>query len=156
MCIRDRNKVYQLAERWQKDCIDLNPDVVSILIGVNDYWHFRLGRYDGTPEVFENDYRQLLTRTKEALPGVQLVICEPFVLPDTSAVDASWMEPFSAYRRSAARLAEASGAIWVPFQEAFNAGMNLAPASYWAVDGVHPSMAGAQLMAETWLKALLV
>ena len=48
------NKVYQLAERWQKDCLDLKPDVLSILIGVNDYWHMRNGKYDGTVEVYEN------------------------------------------------------------------------------------------------------
>ncbi len=58
------NKVYQLAERWDKDCLDLKPGVLSILIGVNDYWHFRNGRYDGTPEIYENDFRNLLTGRK--------------------------------------------------------------------------------------------
>jgi len=45
------NKVYQLAERWKEDCLDLKPDLLSILIGVNDYWHKRNGNYDGTTEV---------------------------------------------------------------------------------------------------------
>ena len=148
------NKVYQLAERWDKDCLELKPDVLSILIGVNDYWHKRNGNYDGTPEIYENDYRKLLTRTKEALPDLKLVICQPFILTHTSAVDESWVLPFSAYQRIAARMADEFDAVWVPFQEAFDQALDLAPARYWAGDGVHPSMAGAQLMAEAWLKAL--
>jgi lysophospholipase L1-like esterase len=148
------NKVYQLAERWDKDCIDLKPNVLSILIGVNDYWHHRNGQYDGTPGVYENDYRSLLERTRRELPGIRLVICQPFVLPGTSAVDETWLEPFNAYQEIAAKMAKEFDAVWVPFQAAFNQALHLAPAPYWAGDGVHPSMAGAQLMAGTWLDAV--
>ena len=87
------NKVYQLAARWQKDCLELKPDVLSILIGINDYWHMRNGQYDGTLEKYEADYRALLDQTRQALPGVRLVVCEPFALPGTTAVDESWVEP---------------------------------------------------------------
>ena len=148
------NKVYQLADRWQKDCIDLKPDVLSILIGVNDYWHFRNGEYDGTPDIYINDFRELLARTRESLPDIKLVICQPFVLPDTRAVDESWLEPFSAYQENAAKIANEFEAIWVPFQTAFDDALSIAPATYWTGDGVHPSMAGARLMAETWLKTI--
>ena len=148
------NKVFQLADRWEKDCLSLEPDVLSVLIGVNDYWHMRNGRYDGTPEVYENDFRALLQSTKNALPGIRLVICQPFILQGTSAVDESWIKPFNAYQEIAAGLAKEFGAVWVPFQEAFNQAVQCAPATYWAGDGVHPSMAGAQLMAETWLNAV--
>lgn len=148
------NKVHQLADRWQEDCLDLKPDILSILIGVNDYWHFRNGKYDGTPEVYENDLRELLTRTKSELPGVKFVICQPFILTGTTAVDASWLEPFKPYQESAAKIAGEFDAIWVPFQEAFDEAVSIAPSKYWANDGVHPSMAGSQLMAETWLNAL--
>ncbi len=148
------NKVYQLADRWQEDCLDLKPDILSILIGVNDYWHMRNGKYDGTPEVYEDDFRKLLTRTKTELPGIKFVICQPFVLTETTAVDESWLEPFKPYQESAAKIADEFDAIWVPFQEAFDAAVKIAPSKYWANDGVHPSMAGCQLMAETWLNAL--
>jgi lysophospholipase L1-like esterase len=148
------NKVFQLADRWEKDCLDLKPDVLSILIGVNDYWHFRNGQYDGTPGIYEEDYRKLLNRTFEALPDLRLIICQPFILTGTRAVDETWVEPFSAYQARAKKIAEEFGAIWVPFQEAFDRAVELAPPAYWAGDGVHPSMAGAQLMANTWLEAL--
>jgi len=148
------NKVYQLAERWDKDCIDLIPNVLSILIGVNDYWHFRNGEYDGTPEIYENDFRELLKRTKEALPDLKLLVCQPFILPGTSAVDESWVEPFSAYQAIAKKISDEFGATWVPFQEAFDRAVELADPTYWAADGVHPSMAGARLMAKTWLETI--
>jgi lysophospholipase L1-like esterase len=148
------NKVFQLADRWDKDCLDLKPSVLSVLIGVNDYWHFRNGNYDGTPEIYENDFRKLLSRTMDALPQLRLLICQPFILTGTSAVDETWVEPFSAYQAIAKKISDEFGAIWVPFQEAFNKATELADPTYWTADGVHPSMAGAQLMANTWLEAL--
>jgi lysophospholipase L1-like esterase len=149
------NKVYQLAERWQKDCLDLKPDLLSILIGINDYWHLRNGKYDGTVERYETDYRQLLKLTKETLPNVNLVICQPFALPGTSAVDETWVEPVKAYQDAAFRLSKEFSAIWIPFQKVFDEAIKHAPAKYWAADGVHPTMAGTHLMASAWGKAVL-
>ena len=148
------NKVYQLADRWDKDCINLKPNVLSILIGVNDYWHFRNGNYDGSPEIYENDFRKLLARTREAFSDIKLVICQPFILTETTAVNESWLEPFSAYQESARKISDEFEATWVPFQDAFDKAIEVAHPTYWANDGVHPSMAGAQLMANTWLEAM--
>lgn len=148
------NKVYQLADRWQKDCIDLKPDVLSILIGVNDYWHFRNGKYDGTVEIYENDLRKLLISTKEKFPNLKLVICEPFAVLSTSAVDETWVDPMNGFQRSAKIIAKEFNAIWVPFQQVFDEAVKHAPATYWTGDGVHPAMPGAQLMAEAWLRAV--
>ena len=148
------NKVYQLAERWQKDCLDLKPDVLSILIGVNDYWHKRNGKYDGTVEVYENDYRKLLQETKAKLPNVKLVICEPFYVVNTSAVDETWAVPMKEYQATAKKIAKEFNALWVPFQKVFDEAVKHAPATYWTGDGVHPAMPGAQLMAEAWLRVV--
>jgi lysophospholipase L1-like esterase len=148
------NKVYQLADRWDKDCLNLKPNVLSILIGVNDYWHLRDGNYDGTPEIYENDFRKLLSRTMDVLPDLKLIICQPFILTGTRAVDESWLEPFAPYQAIAKKISDEFGAIWVPFQESFDHAASLADPTYWTEDGVHPSMAGAQLMANTWLEAL--
>ena len=81
------NKVFQLAERWDKDCLDIKPDVLSILIGVNDIWHKLNGRYDGTVKIYRKDYIALLERTKTALPDVKLIICEPFAVNGVKAVE---------------------------------------------------------------------
>jgi lysophospholipase L1-like esterase len=148
------NKVYQLSDRWQKDCIDLKPDVLSILIGINDYWHFRGGSYDGTVEIYENDFRKLLQRTRKEFPNIKLVICQPFAVTNTRAVDETWVEPVKTFQVAAKRIADEFDAIWVPFQEVFDEAVKHAPAKYWTGDGVHPGMPGAQLMAEAWLKAV--
>jgi len=147
------NKVFQLAERWQKDCLDLAPDVLSILIGVNDIWHKRGGHYDGTLERYEEDYDALLTRTRAALPEVKLVVCEPFVLR-CGAVDDSWFPEFDGYRAAARRVAESHGAAFVPFHSMFEDALAIGPPELWAGDGVHPSPAGAALMAQAWLRAV--
>ncbi len=148
------NKVSQLRDRWQEDCLDLKPDILSILIGVNDYWHKRSGNYDGTVDVYENDFRALLKRTKQALPNTQLVICEPFSLTGGSAIGEGWQEEFEPYRQVARKLAKEFNTLFVPHQSIFDEAIKHAPATYWSGDGVHPSMAGAQLMASAWLEVV--
>jgi len=147
------HKVFQLAERWDKDCLALKPDVVSILIGVNDIWHKLDGHYDGTIEIYERDYRALLERTKRELPEVKLVVCEPFVLR-CGAVNDKWFPDFDGYRAAARKMATAFDAVFVPFQSMFDEATEDAPPAYWAGDGVHPTIAGAQLMAQAWLDAV--
>lgn len=147
------NKVFQLAERWQKDCYDLKPNLLSILIGVNDYWHKRNDKYDGTDEVYENDLTELIQQTKERIPHIKLVVCQPFIVVGTSAVDESWIGPFKQYQEAAKRISKQFDAVWVPFQEVFDKAVEVASPTYWTPDGVHPSMAGCQLMAEAWLRA---
>lgn len=149
------HKVFQLAERWQTDCLDLKPDVLNILIGVNDIWHSldpRLG-YKGTVEIYERDYHALVERTRKALPKVKLVVCEPFVLR-CGAVTDKWFPEFDNYRAAAKRVADTHYATYVPFQAMFDAAVKYAPPEHWAGDGVHPSAAGASLMAHFWLKAV--
>lgn len=144
------HKVFQLAERWQADCLDFKPNLLSILIGVNDYWHTLDGKYQGTVEIYERDYRGLLERTRKALPRLKLVVCEPFVLR-CGAVNEKWFPEFDRYRAAAQRVAAAFRATFVPFQAMFDQAIKFAPPEHWAKDGVHPSGAGAALMAHTWL-----
>ncbi len=148
------NKVHQLDARWNEDCLDLKPQVMSILIGVNDYWHKRNGNYEGDVAVYENDFRALLKRTKEALPDIQLVICEPFSVDGGKAIGEAWQEEFKPYREAAKKLSDEFKTLHVPYQQIFEEALNFAPATYWCPDGVHPSMAGAQLMAQAWLNVV--
>jgi lysophospholipase L1-like esterase len=148
------NKVYQLSERWQRDCFDLNPALLSILVGVNDFWHTLDGKYVGTVEKYAQDYKQLLVLTRKMIPEVKLVICEPFAVAGTSAVTEKWFPAFDGYRAAAKKLADEFDAVFIPYQAIFNEALNYAPAKYWTGDGVHPSMAGCSLMAEAWLNAV--
>lgn len=144
------HKVPDLDGRWQKDCLDIKPDIVSILIGVNDIWHKLNGNYDGTVESYETGLHALLEKTKAGLPNATLVVCEPFVLR-CGAVNDKWFPEFDQRREACKRVADKMGTIWVPFQSMFDKALNRNEASYWAGDGVHPSMAGHSLMARTWM-----
>ncbi len=148
------NKVHQLGARWEKDCLSLKPDIISILIGVNDIWHRLNGRYDGTVQTYEKDYDQLLARTQAALPKAKIVICEPFVLK-CGAVNDKWFPTFDQYRASAQKVADKYGTIFVPFQSMFDEAVKFAEPSHWAGDGVHPSAHGAALMANFWTQCVL-
>ena len=144
------NKVPDLDARWQKDCLDLKPDLLSILIGVNDIWHKLGGRYDGTVETYQAGLRALLERTREALPETRIVICEPFVLR-CGAVNDSWFPEFDQRRNACVEVARSMSLELVPFQSMFDEHTNDdVPPSYWAADGVHPTVAGHALMAATW------
>ena len=147
------NKIPDLQARWATDTIALRPDILSILAGVNDYWHKRSFGYTGTTADYENQYRSLLSETRTALPNVTLVVLEPFVLR-TGAVDASWFPEFDERRAAAARVATAVGARFVPLQAVFDARAAESGPEAWAKDGVHPTPAGHAVIAQQWRAAV--
>ncbi len=146
------NKVPDLQQRWAVDTLELRPDVLSILIGVNDFWHKLGGGYAGTVQDYEDQYSALLERTRRALPRVRLVVLEPFVLR-CGAVDDRWFPEFDARRAAAARVAERARATFVPLQAVFDERARAVPPQYWAADGVHPTPAGHAVIAERWRRA---
>ncbi len=145
------NKVPDLTNRWQADCLDLKPDVLSILIGVNDIWHKLNGKYAGTVADYETGFRELLEKTRSELPKTRIMICEPFVLR-CGAINDKWFPEFDERRAVAKKLAESMSLDFVPFQTMFDEATEIAPPNYWAGDGVHPTLAGHSLMANKWLE----
>lgn len=145
------NRAADLAGRWQEDCLDLKPDWVSILIGVNDCWR-RYDANDPTPaEIFEKHYRDILQRSKSQ--GIGIIICEPFLLP-CPPDRIAWREDLDPKIQVARKLAVEFGARFVPFDGLFAAKSLLQPPAFWAADGVHPSLPGHALMASEWIKAV--
>ena len=149
------NKVPDLAQRWASDTIALKPDVLSILIGVNDYWHHLLNGYPGTVKDYEDAYVALLDETRRELAQVRLVVLEPFVLR-TGAVDARWFPEFDLRRAAALRVAKHARATWVPLQDRLDSAARKTGPAYWAADGVHPTPAGHELIAEQWRRAVSI
>ena len=149
------NKTVDLYARIKKDVWNLQPDLLSILIGVNDVWH-ELGSNNGVElSRFERIYRMIIEDTLEKLPNLKIMLLEPFFLRG-SAVEALGFEEFSKvrdYAKVVKRLAKEYKLAFVPLQEKFDEMAQKYGAEYYLYDGVHPSVAGATLIANEWLKA---
>lgn len=151
--------VRELELRWQRDCLELKPTVLSVMIGINDS-NPNLNPPQSLAE-FERTYRKLLTAARDAMPDLRLVLMEPFgfvpeIAPPAPAVgcDPARVERVRARQPIVASLAAEFGARWVPLAGLFEQAMRDAPPEHWALDGVHPSAAGHLLMARAWLRAI--
>jgi lysophospholipase L1-like esterase len=140
-----------LQKRWQADCLDLRPDLLSILVGVNDA--ICAPRPSLTADAYAQQYRELLTTTRQALPNVRLVLCEPFALP-VGEVTPVALAAIGDYGSVVRELARDFGATLVPLQQTFADAQRRAPAAYWAFDGIHPTAQGHWLLAQAWLAAV--
>ena len=156
------NRIVDVYARIKKDIINLKPEYLSLLIGVNDVWHELGGKHNGVAaDKFEKIYDMLITEILEALPNVKIMIMEPFVLEaeKTAATEAE-PERWDCFRtevplRAAAakRIAEKYGLSFIALQDKFNEACKLAPASYWLRDGVHPTPMGHWIIKNEWIKA---
>jgi acyl-CoA thioesterase-1 len=144
------DRTSDLVRRWQEDCLALEPDLVSILIGVNNTWR-RYDKNDPTSvDRFEEEYRAILDSTKKTL-NARLILCEPFLLPVT-ADQRKWREDLDPKIEVVHELAEEYDATLVPLDHLFQEACSKREATYWASDGVHPSLPGHALIAQAWLK----
>ena len=147
------NRVVDLYARWKIDALNIKPDILSILIGVNDTWHEKARQNGVEVPRYEMIYRMLLEWTRKELPETKLVLLEPFVFL-SEVVEESWVEEIDARRAVVKKLAEEFGAIFIPLQGMFNEALKKnSNTLYWLRDGVHPTSAGHKLIAEAWLKA---
>ena len=146
------NRVKDLAARWDEDCIAIRPDIVSILIGINDTWR-RFDSNDPTAvEDYKSVYHGILSRvTKETC--AKIIICEPFVLPEPEDRIA-WREDLDPKIHAARELAREFGAAYIPLDGIFAAAAPQSSCRTLATDGVHPNQSGHELIAEAWLKAV--
>lgn len=150
------NTVGDLKARWQKDALDLKPDVLSILVGVNDVG--RAVRANKTVDVgaFEKDYRWLLEESRKANPDLKIILLEPFILPVTRVKSAwdTWRGQIDQLRPIVAKLARDHKATLIKTQDIFDAAAKLAEPSHWIWDGVHPLPQGHELIARNWIQTV--
>jgi len=153
--------VKRLEARWQEDALDLDPDLLSILVGIND-------NTNGTPhelgithaEWYESGLRRILDRSFEKNPDLKLIIMEPFTAKfavHVSETDEQFRERYdrlTTIREAAGRVARDYGAVFVELQSVFNSRItDEVPSTYWMWDGVHLTEAGNWLVAQRWLEA---
>lgn len=148
------NRIVDLYARVKCDFWNEKPDVLSILIGVNDVWH-ELNGNGVEADRFDRVYRMLLSDTLERFPNLKLMLLEPFILQGTATTE-HWDLFSSRVPENAEivrKIAEDFGAKFVPLQAKFDEATKIAPNDYWLGDGVHPTIFGHQLIANEWLKA---
>ncbi|QQZ59432.1 SGNH/GDSL hydrolase family protein [Paenibacillus sonchi] len=145
------NRAADLQRRWDKDCLELKPTVVSIYIGINDTWRRFDSGEETTAAQFEASYRDIIERTLRAT-NAKLILVEPFVLP-VSEDRKGWRQDLDPKIHVVRELAREYGALLVPLDGLFAAASMKADSAFWAPDGVHPSPAGHALITDAWLKA---
>ncbi|MEC0169384.1 SGNH/GDSL hydrolase family protein [Paenibacillus graminis] len=146
------NRAADLQRRWDKDCLELKPTVVSIYIGINDTWRRFDSGEETTAAQFEASYRDLIERTLRAT-NAKLILVEPFVLP-VPEDRKGWRQDLDPKIHVVRELAREYGALLVPLDGLFAAASVKADSAFWAPDGVHPSPAGHALITDAWLKAV--
>ncbi len=147
------NRVLDMYGRMYEDMVELKPDIVSILAGVNDGpLDIHAGRPTGAQK-YGRIYRMMLEELKQELPKVKLVICEPFVVKAGArrADYEIWRSCIDGYRIEARKTAEEFDAVFVPLQELFDEVCAAKEAEYWVWDGIHPTENGHGLIAKRWL-----
>lgn len=148
------NRVVDVYARIKADIINLKPDVMSILIGINDVWH-EFSRENGVDaEKFYKIYSMLIEEVKEALPDIKIMILEPFVLPGESNEGRyeEWRPEVIKRAEKAKLIAEKYNLPFITLQDKFDEACKTAPAEYWLGDGVHPTQMGHELIKREWIK----
>jgi acyl-CoA thioesterase I len=147
------NRVKDLEERWGRDCVELMPTTVSILIGINDTWR----RYDSNDPTsiqdFENTYRRIITKVKEKT-NAEIILIEPFLLP-VNVGQENWREDLDPKIQVVRKLAKEFKALLIPMDGIFAAASSKVNFEVWSGDGVHPTSAGHALIAKSWMDVIL-
>ena len=149
------NRVVDVYARIKADILNIAPDYMSLLIGVNDVWHEIRHQNGIDADKYEKIYRIIIEEILESMPSVKIMLLEPFVLLG-SATEESW-EIFDREVRlrakRAKKIAEEFNLPFISLQDKFDEAAKLANPSYWLCDGVHPTSAGHTLIAKEWISA---
>lgn len=148
------NRIVDLYARVKADIINLKPDYMSILVGVNDVWHEKEWQNGVSTPKFKKIYGMLLEEVQEALPDIKIMLMEPFVLDGPATTDSiEWFRKEVGQRAEATKeLAHEYNLPFVPLQEDLDRLAQIAPTTHWLVDGVHPTPFFHQYLGDKWLE----
>lgn len=149
------NRIVDLYARMKSDILNIQPDYMSILIGVNDVWHERDWKNGVSAPKFKKIYSMLLEEVKEELPEIKMMLLEPFVLSGPATENSiSWFREEVGLRAEAVKeLATEYSLPFVPLQEDLDKLSEFAPATHWLGDGVHPTVYFHQYLADKWIES---
>ncbi|MGD9909805.1 MAG: SGNH/GDSL hydrolase family protein [Candidatus Izemoplasmatales bacterium] len=140
------NKTNDLLARWQKETIDLQPDILSIMVGVNDLWHqHAFGSGNSVQKAIEN-YKQLLEWTKKELPNTLILMMDPYLIV-TDDFQASWKEELDELAEEVKKLAFEYSDLFIPTNALFEQAALEYGKEKILYDGIHPNDFGHQLLS---------
>ena len=147
------NRTCDLLERWQKETLDLKPDLLSIMIGVNEVWHhYKFGNVL-TPEQYEVNYKNLLVQVKAKLPKTKILMIEPFVFP-IGEWEPIWQADLDAEKKIVKRLAQEYADYYIPMDDILHKEAQTLGYAAILFDGVHPTDLGHQIIAKAIFEAI--
>lgn len=150
---RSGHAVANLRKRWQAEAVDMNPDLLSVLVGTND------ARMQVNPEELERDYRFILTKSRKANPELRLVLMNPFLVQCGKYGDAQAYAPRRAlierYCTVIESIAKDFNAVHIKLDQVFDEAVKRVGPAHWIWDGVHPLPQGHELIAREWLRAVI-
>lgn len=142
------NRTYHVYDRLTKDCINLKPDVVIMLIGVNDAWeNYGPENYPPLLRPMEPHIREIFRRLRAELPDAQILYIMPFLI-DAVEEKFPFHKILDEYRELLKAVALEHGATVIDMQEVFNDTQKTTAPKDLAVDGIHPTNLGHSIMAE--------
>ncbi len=147
------NTVRDLEARWEQDVVELKPDWLSVMIGINDIWRAFEDRPDEAVPIgeYEQTLRRLLTRALEAT-GCRLILADPYII-ETDQAEPQLVQT-RAYCEVVARLAGDFGALHVKTQAAYDRVLESTQPQEWAHDRIHPNLPGHAVIAQAFLEVL--
>ena len=147
------NRVVDLYARIKKDLWNLEPDLISIYVGVNDVWHEV--KYSNGVELdrFEKVYRMMIEDTKKVLPNAKMILIAPFIMKG-SRTEEQFDEFLYVYEyaKVVEKLANEYGLGFVELQSKMNKNAQAYGTDFITFDGVHPNITGAKIISDEWLK----
>jgi len=146
------DRLSNVKDRWKEDFIDISPDVLSMLIGINDVWRNYDSGIPSPADKFLADYREILTQAQNK--GTEIIIIEPFLLPVEDKWPL-WKELLLEKIEVCRKVSKEFDTKYVPMQDIFTQLVNTHPAEYFAADGVHPTEQGAKVIAEKWVEEVM-
>lgn len=146
------NTSRDLLERFDRDVVELNPDWVSICIGINDVWRQfdspAIADYHVLPDEYEKNLEEMILKIINKVKGI--FILSPYIMePNTEDMMRKRMDE---YVEISKKLAEKYNCIFVNFQKMYEDYCKIRHSSYVAWDRIHPNQVGATLMAREFLK----
>lgn len=147
------NRVVDLYARIKSDCWNIEPDVLSILIGINDVWHEITKKNGVDIERFEKVYRMIIEDTVRRFQKLKIVLCEPFVLRGSATEERfeNFLEVYN-YAKVVEKLATEYGLLFLPLQKKLSESAKIDGTEKYLADGVHPTEVGAKLIADEWVR----